>query len=546
MQRILGSVAWMVICCFGWGAPTLAEEVGDKTPGVYVILDGSGSMWGQLSDGTHKITAAKEVIRLFSADDYAGRELALRVYGHRRKGDCSDSELVVPFSPPDQAIDRMNDFAQGVNPKGKTPISRSLRAALEDFAGRPGEVILVSDGIETCEEDPCALVRQWRAQDVQIRVHVVGLGLVDKERAAMQCISEAAGTQYRDADSAAELAKGLEEIQTSAKKTEARRSQWKALDIKATNAAGVPMRVQGTAHPQGGEPIEVTSRNHNPVPTGPAEVTVGVRTWNGNLYRPVTRSVDVGDSGVTLLEVVVEEPPSVKARFVEQGEERGGALVRGFQDDKEVLRFRHMDRAYVDPGTYVFRSRPNADNEMEVSETLAAGDHKEIVFDMVQTVHIKLAMVAAGSDTRFRGNFELWQDGERKYKVHQHNGARVLPGTYDVKLPLRLTPHTHEGLVITGEAKQERRLEVPVGYVTFRYLDAAGQAMSPQRVFATRQDDDGRWVRDQVSKSEERIPLVPGTYRAEGWSKLGNFDVVDFEISVGDDKKIVLRDKGPK
>ena len=53
-----------------------AVTAADSTPGVYVILDGSGSMWGQLPDGTHKITAAKEVVDRFTADDYAGRELA--------------------------------------------------------------------------------------------------------------------------------------------------------------------------------------------------------------------------------------------------------------------------------------------------------------------------------------------------------------------------------------------------------------------------------------------------------------------------------------
>ncbi len=57
----------------GKSVPLAAAE---ETPGVYVILDGSGSMWVQLPDGTHKITAAKEVVKGFTAGDYAGRELA--------------------------------------------------------------------------------------------------------------------------------------------------------------------------------------------------------------------------------------------------------------------------------------------------------------------------------------------------------------------------------------------------------------------------------------------------------------------------------------
>ncbi len=517
----------------------------DETPGVYVILDGSGSMWGQLPDGTHKITAAKQVVKGFTAGDYAGRELAFRVYGHRRKGDCEDSELVVPFSAPEAAISQMSAFADGVNPKGKTPISRSLRAALADFDGRPGEIILVSDGIETCGEDPCALVREWRATGVDIRVHVVGLGLQDKERAAMECISDAAGTEYRDAKSADELAAGLKEIQeTAGDPGEAPDPEWRALTIKATNDAGERMRVQGVASWNGGGPVEVSSNGRHLLPPGEVEVTVGVRTWNGNLFKPVTRTVEVAADGETVLEVVVPEPPSVRARFVEAGEDHRGAHVYGYQGDAQVLGFRSKDRAYVDPGSYEFRSSPNADNELSVRESFAEGDHKEIVFELVQTVDAVIKMVAAGSGLDFRTNYELWQDGEKKYGVHWSNGVRALPGTYDLRLPLRLTPWVHEGLVLTTEEDQEHRIEVPVGHVTFRYQNADGSPMKDERVFAARKNEEGRWVKDKISVTGKRIPLTAGEYRVEGWDRRGDFETILFTVAVGEEKEIILRDQG--
>ena len=541
MKRLLFTMITTAMLCV---LPS-AAEVTEKTPGVYVILDGSGSMWGQLPDGTHKITAAKDVVKGFAAEDYSGRELAFRVYGHRRKGDCEDSELVVPFSTPDSAISKMGAFADGVNPKGKTPISRSLRAALEDFGERPGEIILVSDGIETCDEDPCALVREWRATNVDIRVHVVGLGLQDKERAAMQCISDAAGTEYRDAKSADELAAGLKEIQEAAGDPgEAPDPEWRALNIAATNAAGQTLRVQGSATWEGGEPLRVSSNGRHRVPPGDVEVTVGVRTWNGNLYQPVTRTVTVAPTGETTLEVVVPEPPSVRAKFLESGKEHGGAHVHGYQDDAQVLGFRPRDRAYVDPGTYEFRSRPNADNELSVTESFADGDHKEIVFELVQTVRAMIKMIPASGEGEFRANYELWQDGEKKYDVHYRNGVQALPGTYDLRLPLRLTPHLHRGLVLTDEAKQEHRVEVPVGHVTYRYQNADGSPMKDARCFAERKTEDDRWVRDGISKTGQRIPLTAGEYRVQGWSSLGDFDTVEFSVAVGEDKEIVLRAKG--
>ena len=69
--------------------PSLASsaKAQDAPPdGVYVIFDGSGSMWGQLADGSYKIHVAKAVLSEFAGRDFGGSELALRAYGHRREG----------------------------------------------------------------------------------------------------------------------------------------------------------------------------------------------------------------------------------------------------------------------------------------------------------------------------------------------------------------------------------------------------------------------------------------------------------------------------
>ena len=193
------------------------EAVAQDKDAIYIIFDASGSMWGELPDKSRKVTVAKEVLEDFVGGDFEGYDLALRAYGHRRNADCRDSELVVPFGPPEQVVGQVQAFAKDLNPLGKTPISYSLRQALADFGDRSGEIILISDGIETCDEDPCALIREWREKDIQIKVHVVGLGLDEKAKSAMQCIAEAAGTEYRDAESATTLAEGLARIQEEAK-----------------------------------------------------------------------------------------------------------------------------------------------------------------------------------------------------------------------------------------------------------------------------------------------------------------------------------------
>ncbi len=213
MKTLLLALVVVCFCLAGLPRDTAAQD----KDGIYIIFDASGSMWGELPDQSRKVTVAKAVLEDFVAGDFEGYELALRAYGHRRNADCRDSELVVPFGPPEQVVGQVQAFAKDLNPLGKTPITYSLRQALADFGDRPGEIILISDGIETCDEDPCALMREWREKDIQIKVHVVGLGLDEKAKSAMQCIAEAAGTEYRDAESATTLAEGLARIQEEAK-----------------------------------------------------------------------------------------------------------------------------------------------------------------------------------------------------------------------------------------------------------------------------------------------------------------------------------------
>jgi len=324
-----------------------SEAVAQDKDAIYIIFDASGSMWGELPDQSRKVTVAKQVLEDFVAGDFEGYELALRAYGHRRTADCRDSELVVPFGPPEQVVGQVQAFAKDLNPLGKTPISYSLRQALADFGDRPGEIILISDGIETCDEDPCALMREWREKDIQIKVHVVGLGLDEKAKSAMQCIAEAAGTEYRDAESAATLAEGLAQIQEEAKTEQIVRQTTIALRLIGKDAAGRRVQVEGVLKQQGEDRYEVSSNHRNVVESGSYELVVGVPTKNGTIYQPATKTVEVAETGETTVEVEVEVPPSVYATFTDADEKQRGALVHAFENDREAFIFRWIDTVYV-------------------------------------------------------------------------------------------------------------------------------------------------------------------------------------------------------
>ena len=373
----------------------LAAAQQENPNGIYIIFDASGSMWEKLPDQMFRIDAAKKVLLEFVSGDFEGYQLAMRVYGHRTKGDCKDSELVVPFGPPKEAAEGANRFMKDLNPLGMTPITYSLTEALKDFGDRHGEIILISDGIESCNADPCALIREWRAKDVKIKVHVVGLGLDEKSKGALRCISEAAGTEYHDASSASQLKEELAKIQEQAIAG--------GFHLKGKDREGQEVRVRGNLSQKGKESIQVSSGLRYQVEPGQYTLTAGMMTENGNLYRAVTKMVDVADKTGTRVEVQVETPPSARVKFMDGDTELpASGLVYAFQGGKEQFHFRAIDTVYVDEGAYEFRPDPSNRGELVMSESFAAGDRKEIVFRFAHTVKVTVKMTASGSGIAHR------------------------------------------------------------------------------------------------------------------------------------------------
>ena len=115
----------------------------DNEPRLLVVYDSSNSMWGELADGSRKYEAGRSALSTFLASELEGRLVGFRAYGHRDKTDCRDSELIVPFSNPDIAKAEIKSAVDGIRPTGKTPITHSLREALNDFDGKSGDILLI-------------------------------------------------------------------------------------------------------------------------------------------------------------------------------------------------------------------------------------------------------------------------------------------------------------------------------------------------------------------------------------------------------------------
>lgn len=185
-----------------------ASAVASAADRAIIILDGSGSMWGQI-DGRPKLEIARETLRQVLRDAPPTLELGLMAYGHREKGNCSDIELLVPPGPDNaSAIASAADHLQFL---GKTPLTEAVRQAAGDlrYTEDRATVILITDGIETCEADPCALAGELERAGVDFTIHVVGFGLSREEGRQVACLAEETGGKYIQAQNAGQLSSAL-------------------------------------------------------------------------------------------------------------------------------------------------------------------------------------------------------------------------------------------------------------------------------------------------------------------------------------------------
>lgn len=185
---------------------SFSAQAADKT---ILVLDASGSMWEQI-EGKPKIEIARQALKSLVADWPEGQEVGLVAYGHRSKGDCKDIETLLPVGTLE--AEKMNKAVDSLIPKGKTPLSAAVQQAAEalKYTEEKATVILISDGKETCDRDPCTLGTELEKAGVDFTAHVIGFDVAKLEdQAGLKCLAENTGGQFIAATNASELNKAL-------------------------------------------------------------------------------------------------------------------------------------------------------------------------------------------------------------------------------------------------------------------------------------------------------------------------------------------------
>ena len=159
------------------------------------ILDGSNSMWGQV-EGVAKIETAKQVLGFILGQLPPDASAGLMSYGHNREADCTDVEVLSRVGESDVAglLGRLGR----IHPKGKTPIALALETAADQFPATDDQknIVLISDGVPTCNRNVCEVAAELAASDVNLTIHVVGFDVSAEERDQLQCIADAGHGRY--------------------------------------------------------------------------------------------------------------------------------------------------------------------------------------------------------------------------------------------------------------------------------------------------------------------------------------------------------------
>lgn len=199
----------------GGSVPFTPTEVKGLT-NIILVVDGSGSMNGPIESET-KIAYAQSVVKDMLVQPAPGgmrRSFGVMAFGAQAPAsanNCEDVTTISPLGPINPTT--IGPALDAIKPQGTSAIAYALQQAAEQLPNASDDadnmLILIADGVDTCNADPCLAAEQIKGGPKKAMIHVIGFDLDQKAEQQLRCVTEKADGRFF-------LARNVPELRTAA------------------------------------------------------------------------------------------------------------------------------------------------------------------------------------------------------------------------------------------------------------------------------------------------------------------------------------------
>src|SRR5262245_39459406 len=175
-------------------------------------------MWSRVG-GQSKVGIVRSTLTQ-AFTDYENRiAFGLVAFGHRGGGACTEAELLAKPGELNAKSPGKLLFGAGFKPKATKPVAAALVEAAKQTPATGLDVVLITDGPDTCKANVCATVKSLKQAAPGLRIHVIGFDPKAKQTVkALACVAKTTGGQFLTAANANDLRQDLNAVLDAASK----------------------------------------------------------------------------------------------------------------------------------------------------------------------------------------------------------------------------------------------------------------------------------------------------------------------------------------
>jgi len=478
LPRLLPTLRLALLALLAATAADAAEP-----PSIMIVFDASGSMWGTIDGSkTQKFVLARDAVGKAVGELPPEAKVGLVSFGQKRRGDCTDVEVVVKPEP--HSRERLIGPLDKLNPRGKGPITLGMREAAKVLAGAPSaSIIVLHDDLDNCQQDACTAAEDIHAANPKIAIHTISIGMPSEDAQRIACVAKATGGRRFEAKNAGDLASMIGE----------------AVKLAGLDAGRRPAQTQPAAQPRATPPPAPAAARR---PSAPAAKPIA----GGKPGLRLSASLAANGEPIT-------EP--IAWRVSREGAGAEPAILETTAAQASV------DTA---PGTYIVEARIGlvsarqkvdvGDKPTEANLVLNAGAAWLIARThrggpVLEGAVFTLSEMAGGDSKAKEPPKPLWMSRDTEPLVY------VPAGTYRVSVQRGLVSQERSVVVEPG-ISGELDIVLGAGLLQLKALAREGGDLADAVVFIVAEDDpDSPQGRREVARSAAPAPeftLPAGTY----------------------------------